>query len=184
MACVAISISQKRGVLYLNEIFKMKYSHIPMVVTQPYMYIANNFDNFDCLARDLSGFSFGKRMLFPFLSLTGLRFIFPKMVLTTVYLTSTELTTLTMFYDAYYDFGVVGVFVFSLILGIVSKIVIDVIKKNDNPIVYLFYGQFAIYLMLAFFTTWFSSPATWFWLIVTGVIYWYVGFEGNGEKKR
>ena len=87
-------------------------------------------------------------------------------------------------YDAYYDFGVVGVFVFSLILGIVSKIVIDVIKKNDNPIVYLFYGQFAIYLMLAFFTTWFSSPATWFWLIVTGVIYWYVGFEGNGEKKR
>lgn len=184
VACVVISISQKRGVLYLNEIFKMKYSHIPMVVTQPYMYIANNFDNFDCLVRDLSGFSFGKRMLFPFLSLTGLRFIFPKMVLTTVYLTSTELTTLTMFYDAYYDFGVVGVFVFSLILGIVSKIVIDVIKKNDNPIVYLFYGQFAIYLMLAFFTTWFSSPATWFWLIVTGVIYWYVGFEGNGEKKR
>ena len=183
-AYVALTVLRSHSVEYLNGIFEMKNSHMPIFITQPYMYIANNFDNFDCLVRDLSGFSFGKRMLFPFLSLTGLRFIFPKMVLTTVYLTSTELTTLTMFYDAYYDFGVVGVFVFSLILGIVSKIVIDVIKKNDNPIVYLFYGQFAIYLMLAFFTTWFSSPATWFWLIVTGVIYWYVGFEGNGEKKR
>ena len=31
----------------------------------------------------------------------------------------------------------------------------------------------------AFFTTWFSSPATWFWLIITGMIYCYVGYDNK-----
>ena len=34
--------------------------------------------------------------------------VMPNLVPAPVYLTSTELTTLTMFYDAYYDFGVFG----------------------------------------------------------------------------
>ena len=55
--------------------------------------------------------------------------------------------------------------------------IIDIIKKSDNPVVYLLYGQIAVYLALAFFTTWFSSPATWFWLIITGMIYCYVGYD-------
>ena len=80
-------------------------------------------------------------------------------------------------YDAYYDFGVIGVFVIALLIGVVAKVIIDIIKKSDNPVVYLFYGQIAVYLALAFFTTWFSSPATWFWLIITGMIYCYVGYD-------
>ena len=42
-------------------------------------------------------------MLFPFFALTGLKFVFPKLTASVVYLTKPELTTLTMFYDAYYD---------------------------------------------------------------------------------
>ena len=118
-------------------------------------------------------------MLFPFVSLTGLKFVMPNLVPATVYLTSTELTTFTMFYDAYYDFGVIGVFVIALLIGVVAKVIIDIIKKSDNPVVYLFYGQIAVYLALAFFTTWFSSPATWFWLIITGMIYCYVGYDNK-----
>ena len=53
----------------------------------------------------------------------------PNLVPATVYLTSTELTTLTMFYDAYYDFGVIGVFVIALLIGVVAKVIIDIIKK-------------------------------------------------------
>ena len=176
-AYVVITLSQKRDAVYLDNVFKMKYTHMPVFLTQPYIYIANNFDNFDCLVKNLPKFTYGLRMLFPFVSLTGLKFIMPNLVPATVYLTSTELTTLTMFYDAYYDFGVIGVFVFALLVGIVAKVVIDIIKKSDNPVVYLFYGQIAVYLALAFFTTWFSGPATWFWLILTGMIYYYVGYD-------
>ena len=176
-AYVVITLSQKRDAIYLNNVFKMKYTHMPVFLTQPYIYIANNYDNFDCLVKNLPKFSYGLRMLFPFVSLTGLKFVMPNLVPATVYLTSTELTTFTMFYDAYYDFGVIGVFVIALLIGVVAKVIIDIIKKSDNPVVYLFYGQIAVYLALAFFTTWFSSPATWFWLIITGMIYCYVGYD-------
>ena len=176
-AYVVITLSQKRDAIYLNNVFKMKYTHMPVFLTQPYIYIANNYDNFDCLVKNLPKFSYGLRMLFPFVSLTGLKFVMPNLVPATAYLTSTELTTLTMFYDAYYDFGVIGVFVIALLIGVVAKVIIDIIKKSDNPVVYLFYGQIAVYLVLAFFTTWFSSPATWFWLIITGMIYCYVGYD-------
>ena len=176
-AYVVITLSQKRDAIYLNNVFKMKYTHMPVFLTQPYTYIANNDDNFDCLVKNLPKFSYGLRMLFPFVSLTGLKFVMPNLVPATAYLTSTELTTLTMFYDAYYDFGVIGVFVIALLIGVVAKVIIDIIKKSDNPVVYLFYGQIAVYLALAFFTTWFSSPATWFWLIITGMIYCYVGYD-------
>lgn len=176
-AYVVITLSQKRDAIYLNNVFKMKYTHMPVFLTQPYIYIANNYDNFDCLVKNLPKFSYGLRMLFPFVSLTGLKFVMPNLVPATVYLTSTELTTFTMFYDAYYDFGVIGVFVIALLIGVVAKVIIDIIKKSDNPVVYLLYGQIAVYLVLAFFTTWFSSPATWFWLIITGMIYCYVGYD-------
>ena len=176
-AYVVITLSQKRDAIYLNNVFKMKYTHMPVFLTQPYIYIANNYDNFDCLVKNLPKFSYGLRMLFPFVSLTGLKFVMPNLVPATVYLTSTELTTFTMFYDAYYDFGVIGVFVIALLIGVVAKVIIDIIKKSDNPVVYLLYGQIAVYLALAFFTTWFSSPATWFWLIITGMIYCYVGYN-------
>lgn len=176
-AYVVITLSQKRDAIYLNNVFKMKYTHMPVFLPQPYIYIANNYDNFDCLVKNLPKFSYGLRMLFPFVSLTGLKFVMPNLVPATVYLTSTELTTFTMFYDAYYDFGVIGVFVIALLIGVVAKVIIDIIKKSDNPVVYLLYGQIAVYLALAFFTTWFSSPATWFWLIITGMIYCYVGYD-------
>lgn len=176
-AYVVITLSQKRDAIYLNNVFKMKYTHMPVFLTQPYIYIANNYDNFDCLVKNLPKFSYGLRMLFPFVSLTGLKFVMPNLVPATVYLTSTELTTFTMFYDAYYDFGVIGAFVIALLIGVVAKVIIDIIKKSDNPVVYLLYGQIAVYLALAFFTTWFSSPATWFWLIITGMIYCYVGYD-------
>ena len=183
-AYVLITLSQKRDAVYLNGVFKIKYTHMPVFLTQPYTYIANNFDNFDCLVKELPKFTYGLRMLFPFISLTGVKFLLPNLVPATVYLTSDELTTLTMFYDAYYDFGIIGVFVFALIIGIAAKVIIDIIKKSNNPIVYLFYGQIAVYLTLAFFTTWFSSPATWFWLILTGIIYWYVGYDKKIKDRK
>lgn len=41
----------------------------------------------------------------------------PALVNYPIYVNKEELTTLTLIYDAYYDFGVVGVALFSAILG-------------------------------------------------------------------
>lgn len=182
---VILTVFRHHDVTYLNGIFEMKYAKMPIFITQPYMYVANNFENFNCMVAQLAEHTWGIRMLFPAFALTGLKFVFPKLTVSPVYLTKPELTTLTMFYDAYYDFGIVGVFVFAALLGVVAKILVKIVKRSTNPVSYLFYGQLAIYLGLAFFTTWFSNPTTWFWLILTGMMYWFVGYDKKrNEEKR
>lgn len=124
---------------------------MPVFLTQPYIYIANNYDNFDCLVKNLPKFSYGLRMLFPFVSLTGLKFVMPNLVPATVYLTSTELTTFTMFYDAYYDFGVIGVFVIALLIGVVAKVIIDIIKKVITRLYIFFMDRLQCIWLLHFY---------------------------------
>jgi oligosaccharide repeat unit polymerase len=179
---VVLTVFRHHDVAYLNGIFEMKFEKMPIFITQPYMYVANNFENFNCMVVQLSKHTWGVRMLFPVFALTGLKFVFPALTASPIFLTKPELTTLTMFYDAYYDFGIVGVFLFAVLLGAAAKWMMRVVKKSDNPVSYLFYGQMAIYLGLAFFTTWFSNATTWFWLILTGMMYLYVGYDKNKKK--
>lgn len=180
-AYVFLTIARRHDVSYLNGIFEMKNQNMPIFVTQPYMYVANNFENFNCLVAQLPEHTLGLKMLFPVFALTGLKFVFPQLVSFPIYITKQELTTLTMFYDAYYDFGFLGIVGFALVLGFVAALLTGWVKKSRNPVVFLFYGQAAIYFGLAFFTTWFSNPTTWFWFVLTGMMYWFIGFE---RKKK
>lgn len=185
--CVALTFLRHHSVSYLNGVFAMKDPNMPIFLTQPYIYIANNFENFNALVRQLPAFTWGTRELFPFFTLTGLKFKFPELIVSTIYTTKEELTTLTIIYDAYYDFGIPGVAVFSWFLGTCCKWVHNAVGKNQNPIAVLYYAQLAAYLLLAFFTTWFSNPTTWFWLAATTAMYWYVGRRsktpGDGKNK-
>ncbi len=179
---VALTVFRYHDITYLNSIFEMKYEKMPLFFTQPYIYVANNFENFNCLVDQLTKHTWGMRMLSPFFALTGLKWMFPKLTSSVIYLTKPELTSLTLFYDAYYDYGIAGAFFFAALLGVAAKWMMRIVRKNDNPVAYLFYGQFAVYLGLAFFTTWFSNSIVWFWLILTGMMYWFVGYDKN--KKR
>ena len=57
---------------------------------------------------------------------------------------------------AYYDFGIIGTALFAFIIGLTAAAVSILVRQKKNPMTYMFYGQIAIYLGLAFFTTWFS----------------------------
>lgn len=180
---VILTVARSHDVAYLNGIFEMKNSQMPIFISQPYIYIANNYENFDCLVEALPHHTFGVRMLFPVWALTGLKFVFPYLISFPLYVTKTELTTVTMFYDAYYDFGILGVTVFSCILGAAAFWLVNGLRdaKSGNPVKYLLYGQFAVYMTLSFFTTWFSNPTTWFYLAVTAVMAWYCGRGRRGR---
>ena len=167
---VILTIARSHDIAYLNGIFEMKNSQLPIFISQPYIYIANNYENFDCLVEALPKHTFGIRMLFPVWALTGLKFLFPQLISYPPYVTKTELTTVTLFYDAYYDFGILGVIVFACALGFVAQLLVRKAEEMKNPIGYLFYSQFGVYMMLSFFTTWFSNPTTLFYLAVTGVM--------------
>lgn len=176
---VFLTVERAHSVEYLNGIFEMKYEELPIFISQPYIYIANNYDNFNCLVRDLSEHSYGLRMLFPLWAFTGLKFLAPALVSFPIYVTKTELTTLTLFYDAYYDFGVLGVALFSALTGFLCRRAAG-LSGDKNPVGYLIYAQLAAYMGLSFFTTWFSNPTTWFYLAVSVIIYLYTG--GYFEK--
>ena len=178
---VLLTVARRHNVTYLNGIFEMKNSKMPIFITQPYIYVANNFENFNCMVEQLTAHTWGLQMLFPFFALTGLKFVFPQLVTIPDFVTKTELTTLTMFYDAYYDFGIIGTALFAFIIGLTAAAVSIPVRQKKNPMTYMFYGQIAIYLGLAFFTTWFSNPTTWFWLALTLMMYWFVGYRRKGK---
>lgn len=178
-AYLALTVLRSHSVAYLNGIFEMKDSGTPIFITQPYIYIANNYDNFNCLVEQLGRHTMGLRLLFPLWALTGLKFLAPSLVSFPLYVTKAELTTVTLFYDAYYDFGAAGMAVFGCILGAVCAWLLKVRLRGHNPVVHVIYAQLAMYMALAFFTTWFSNPATWFYLAVTCAVYLYIGGFGD-----
>ena len=164
---VLLTIARGHSAEYLNTIFEMKNPGIPVFISQPYTYIANNYENFNFLVSRLPRHTYGLRTLTPLWTLTGLKFFFPGLMSSPLYVVKEELTTLTLFYDAYYDFGAAGVLIFSGLLGAVSYFLMRGKAEARNPVFPLIYAQFAIPLALSFFTTWFSNPATWFYLAVT-----------------
>lgn len=182
-AYVFITIERAHSVEYLNGIFEMKDPSTPIFITQPYMYIANNYDNFNVMTRELTVHAHGLRMLYPFVTLSGIKFLIPSLAQGfPLFVTKEELTTVTMLYDAWYDFGLSGIAVFGLVLGLVSGRVTRTCRKDQNPFSVLLYAQLAFYYLVSFFTTWFSNPATWFYLGISFLLY--LAYACTVRKRR
>ncbi len=182
---ILLTVFRSHSVSYLNEVFEMKDPDTPIFFTQPYMYIANNYENFHVLVENLTSLKYGIRQLFPFLALTGLKFVLPAGWISTeaTFVTREELTTVTILYDAYYDFGIAGVMLFGFLLGVACAWITMKLRRSSNPIMGLVYVQMAMYCILSFFTTWFSNPTTWFWFAISGIMYWYVSCHGLVKKR-
>lgn len=182
-AYVFITIERAHSVEYLNGIFEMKDPSTPIFITQPYMYIANNYDNFNVMTCELTVHAHGLRMLYPFVTLSGLKFFVPSLAQGfPLFVTKEELTTVTMLYDAWYDFGLAGIVLFALVLGLVTGVVARACRKDRNPFSVLLYAQLAFYYLVSFFTTWFSNPATWFYLGISALLY--LGYACTTRKRR
>ena len=105
--------------------------------------------------------------------------MFPQLVSSPLYVTKTELTTVTLVYDAWYDFGTAGVVLFSAALGSLCYFLEKRIGEDHGPMACVFFAQIAVYLGLAFFTTWFSNPATWFYFAETLAVTLFCGHRGS-----
>lgn len=155
---------------YLNEIFEFRDPDTPVWVQYPYMYIANNYANFNCMTEQLTAHTYGLKQLFPVFALTGTKFLFPQLVNFPLYVVKPEINTLTIIYDAYYDFGIIGVMGFGVILGLVSGRLSEKCADGRNPVWMLFYAQVGMYMVLSFFSAWYSVATTWFWFALTALI--------------
>ena len=161
---------------YLQGIFSFKKEDTPMMIQYPYIYIVNNYENLNLLVENLQAFSFGKRQLYPFFALSGVKFLpgISDYLATEIYRTIEELTTTSILYDAYGDFGLFGALGFGAVLGALSAWITELAYSKKSVSGVLFYVQFAYYMLLSFFTTWFSNPTSWFYFAMTALMAVYI----------
>ena len=158
---MAITISRAHNVEYLNGIFEMKNEKMPIFITQPYMYVAHNFENLNYMIYNI--FTFVKKF-------------FPIVVDAPYYIIKEELSTVTIIYDAYYDFGLVGVAIFCFLLGYIGKKLEDRAYKifeeeqYKNNYILIIFSLFCYYMFFSFFQTYFSLTDTWVYIIILSMI--------------
>ncbi|MBO4411247.1 MAG: oligosaccharide repeat unit polymerase [Lachnospiraceae bacterium] len=170
---------------YLESIFRFKDPNTPVALQYPYIYVANNFENLNLLIESNDPLTYGIRQSFPAAALTGLKFLGPigQLYVFPQHHTIEELTTRTLIYDAYGDFGSAGVIVFGILLGLLAYFLTDRVRKRVTLVRALLYAQISVYFGLAFFSTWFSEATTWFWFAATAAIGIFVREKKpSGEK--
>ena len=175
-----ISIRRSHSVSYLNDIFDMKNKNMPIYITQPYMYLTEGFENLNYMIEKLTNFTFGKRTFKPLFTLTFMDKLFYFDFIYEQFILKTELTNMTIFYDAYFDFAYAGVLTLAVILGYVSARLQIYIKTEDNkynidmynnPIGLLFYVLVAYYLIMSFFQPFFSLASSTVYILYIVVLY-------------
>ncbi|MBO4477211.1 MAG: oligosaccharide repeat unit polymerase [Lachnospiraceae bacterium] len=164
---------------YLQGIFDMKDPETPEIAQLLYMYVSNNYANFNHMTLTLTEHTYGLRSAFPIVALTGLKFMVPSLTPPDPDLLKQELSTLSVIYDAYFDFGLVGVLLFSILFGALLAGItrLNERKQRQNPITLLMCAELALYATLSFFDTWFSNPTVWFWFAITILMYIYVEYQ-------
>lgn len=183
---VCITFLRAHNSEYLNDIFDMKMN-LPLFISQPYIYLTVGFENLNYMIQNLFRLTFGRRMLIPFFTLTFIKKFFPIIADSPTYILKTELSTLTLIYDAYYDFALIGVIVFCFILGFVGKMIEDSCYENitfinikKNNYIVLLFALFCYYMFLSFFQTFFSLTDTWVNIIfILGLMIFFVQDRSN-----
>ena len=172
---VIITINRAHDIEYLNGIFEMKNENMPIFITQPYMYIAQNFENLNYMINNIFRFTFGRRVLYPLFTLTLIKKFFPLVLDAPTYIIKEELSTLTIVYDFYYDFGLVGVFIFCFLIGYIGKVLEDRVYvgvfgdgdyKTKNNYIIVLYSLYCYFMIFSFFQTYFSLTDTWVYMII------------------
>lgn len=167
-----ITYARSHSVEYLNGIFDMKNKNMPIFITQPYMYISQNYENLNYAINNMEGHSYGARMLYPLFSLTLVNKLFPHIMSAAFIVIKSELTTTTLIYDFYADFGILGVIFFMSIIGYLMRRLDENIKYKNNNILYIMlFSQNAFYMLFSFFQSFYSLTATWVYMIFTVLIY-------------
>lgn len=174
---LVISVNRAHDIEYLNGIFEMKNEKTPIFITQPYMYIAHNFENLNYMIDNIFRFSFGRRILYPFFTLTFVKKFFPIVVDAPYYIIKEELSTVTMIYDFYYDFGLVGVAVFCFLIGYIGKklenkaySIFDEDAAFKNNYILILLSLYCYFMLFSFFQTYFSLTDTWVYIIALSLI--------------
>jgi len=157
MIFIIYGISTLRGsdifLEYLYYSGKMKFGKNYAILTEPYMYITMNLENFAYAVQKLSDNTYGFFTFDFILALTGLKhWIFEyNNIQTFEFIVNASYNTYTMFFVFYRDFGILGSFFFPLTFGFITCSSYFRMKKNPNINTISIYGVFTVVILFSFF---------------------------------
>lgn len=172
--------SQGTGPNQQNPGFVIK---VPEFLYAPYYYVINGMENFNHMVVNIEQHSMGLRQMTPFTvilrfpALKNMIAQHPKFVIL-------PSSTNCLISDFYYDFGVLGIVVESLLLGILSAVIQYFTQKKKDLFATLVYGVFLAVLLTAFFAAWFTEFGTWLFVGTAFLIFLYCYFSIKKEPNR
>jgi oligosaccharide repeat unit polymerase len=143
---------------FLYVISKMKYSSDYASFTGPYMYIVMNLENFAIGVDRLQQHSYGILSGDWFVALIGIKswlgeyfnVDYRKFV-------NSSYNTYPIFWNYYYDFGLIGVAISSLVLGYLSSLFYFLFRITMKLKYLVMYGIILFGIIMSFFTNIFTS---------------------------
>ncbi|MBU2494428.1 MAG: oligosaccharide repeat unit polymerase [Bacteroidetes bacterium] len=138
---------------YLYYTSKMKIGMQYAFLTEPYMYIVMNLENFAHAVNDFTSFSFGYYTFDFILALSGLKHWIAEYASLNDFpgLITEEFNTYSMFFSYYRDFGVLGLFLLSMGFGMLVSSFYYKMRRNPNVHTISIYGIFFIVIVFSFF---------------------------------
>lgn len=152
---------------YLKQALKIQ-DNTPLSVSnmQIYMYVAMNYDNFNCNVNEVNNYSFGGNSVLPLIELLGLDNVISKITkisdsaqrIIPVYNTYPIIT------EAYFDLGVVGIVIYMILVGYIAAILED--SNNEDMINILLKTLIKYALVFSFFVSYFSNKTFLFYIML------------------
>ncbi len=154
MFTIAVQVREARYVEnYLYVVSQMRYSRAYASFTGPYMYIVMNLENFTHVADNIQSYTYGYYTFDFLLALTGLKHWMADYfgLSATEYLTSGYNTFPFIFYYLV-DFGLVGVALFPLVLGITIRYLYYKMRATAGLSATVVYACCFYVMAISFFT--------------------------------
>jgi len=147
---------------YLYTMSRMKYSYHYAFLTEPYMYLVMNLENFARSVDKLESFTFGYYSFDFILALTGLKhWLAGYFTIDDTPFLISGYNTYSAFWTYYRDFGVLGVFIIPLILGIGVGRIYYSLRREPNYEHVTAYSVCMFVMVISFF----NSPIGFLWFI-------------------
>ncbi len=135
---------------YLSRMkFNIKYSYL----TEPYMYIVMNLENFVNSVSKLKFFTYGLSTFDFIFALTGLKHPVTEYLHLPEYpnLITTSYNTYTMFFIYYWDYGLIGLMLIPFILGFTFSVLYYKMRREPNIHTISIYSIFSFVIAFSFF---------------------------------
>jgi len=140
-------------ILYLYNEAKMKFDKSLAFLTEPYMYLVMNLENFANSVKQYDAFTYGY-FTFDFIwALTGLKHPIAKIsnFQEFPFIVNKSFNTYTMFFVYYRDFGVFGLLVFPFLIGFAISSIYYWMRRNPSLHSISVYGMCVFVILFTFF---------------------------------